>query len=95
MPSVEISALGTTRKLVGFSRRTVDFQASTLADLLRMLETHDGASLYHHLTCDGKLRGDYAIVIDGVTVSSDQLERPLSGGEQVVTMGILRHVAGG
>jgi hypothetical protein len=95
MPTANISALGATRKLLGFSRRTVEFEQSTIADLLRGLETVDGRSLYDNLVCEGKLRGDYAIVVDGMSLKSEELNKALRGGEEVVTMAILRHLHGG
>lgn len=95
MPTVDVAALGTTRKLLGFSRRTVKFEEGTVADLLRSLKTVDGSTLYANLACEGKLRGDFAILVDGLSLRADQLDTPLGGGEQVVTMAILRHLAGG
>lgn len=95
MPTIHIAALGMTRKLLGFSRRSVELETTTVAELLRDLETVDGGNLYDHLVSDGQLRGDYAIVVDGLRVRADQLDRPLKGGEQVVTMAILRHLHGG
>lgn len=95
MPTVELAALGATRKLLGFSRRSVEIEKGTLADLLRQLETLEGRPLYDTLVCDGKLRGDYAIVVNGLSLRADQLETPLEGGEQVVMLAILRHLAGG
>jgi hypothetical protein len=95
MPTANISALGATRKLLGFSRRTVEFEQSTIADLLRRLETLDGRNLYDNLVCEGKLRGDYAIVVDGLSLKSEELNKTLQGGEEVVTMAILRHLHGG
>jgi len=55
----------------------------------------DGRSLYDNLVCDGKLRGDFAVVVDGLSLKSDQLNRRLQGGEEIVTMAILRHLHGG
>lgn len=95
MPAANISALGATRKMLGFSRRTVGFQRTTIADLLRSLETVDGRSLYDKLVCEDRLRSDYAIVVNGLSLKSDQLNKPLQGGEEVVTMAILRHLHGG
>jgi hypothetical protein len=95
MPTANISALGATRKMLGFSRRTVEFDRATVADLLRTLETVDGRSLYDNLVCEGRLRGDFAIVMNGLSLKSDQLNKPLQGGEEVVTMAILRHLHGG
>ena len=95
MPTANISALGATRKMLGFSRRTVEFECATVADLLRDLKTIDGHSLYDNLVCDGKLRGDYAIVVNGTSLGSNQLSQPLQGGEEVVTLAILRHLHGG
>jgi hypothetical protein len=95
MPAANISALGATRKMLGFSRRTVEFERGTIADLLRSLETLDGHSLYDKLVCGGKLRGDFAIVVDGLSLKSEELNKNLQGGEEVVTMAILRHLHGG
>ncbi len=95
MPEVQIAALGAVRKLVGFSQRTVNFEGETVADLLRALPTPEYGNLYANLVCEGKLRGDYAILVDGLSLRADQLETRLEGGEQVVTMAILRHLSGG
>lgn len=97
MASANIAALGTTRKMLGFSRRTVDFESenATIADLLRQLSTVDGRTLYENLVCEGKLRGDFAVVVDGLSLKADQLNRRLQGGEEIVTMAILRHLHGG
>jgi len=95
MASANIAALGSTRKMLGFSRRTVEFEHATVADLLRQLNTLDGRTLYDNLVCNGKLRGDFAIVVDGLSLKADQLNRRLQGGEEVVTMAILRHLHGG
>ena len=97
MASAKIAALGTTRKMLGFSRRTVEveFDHATIADLLRQLPTVDGRTLYDNLVCDGKLRGDFAVVVDGLSLKADQLNKRLQGGEEVVTMAILRHLHGG
>ena len=97
MASAKIAALGTTRKMLGFSRRTVEveFDNATIADLLRQLPTLDGHTLYDKLVCDGRLRGDFAVVVDGLSLEADQLDRRLQGGEEVVAMAILRHLHGG
>ena len=95
MATVTLAALGGTRKLLGFSRRDVTVENATIADVLRSLETMDGKNLYDNLTCEGKLRGDYAIVVNGQSLRSEQLETKLTGGEQIVTMAILRHLHGG
>ncbi len=95
MATVNFAALGATRKLVGFSQRSMIVENATIADLLKSLETVDGKNLYDNLTCEGKLRGDFAIVVDGQSLRSEQLETKLAGGEQIVTMAILRHLHGG
>jgi sulfur carrier protein ThiS len=95
MPIANIAALGTTRKMLGFSRQTLEFQGATVADLLRQLPTRDGGSLYDRLVCDGKLRTDFAIVVDGLSLKADQLDKQLHGGEEIVTLAIIRSLAGG
>jgi hypothetical protein len=95
MASANIAALGSTRKMLGFSRRTVEFEQTTIADVLRELKTLDGRTLYDNLICEGKLRGDFAIVVDGLSLRTDQLDKLLQGGEEVVTLTILRHLHGG
>ena len=95
MPTANIAALGSTRKMLGFSRRTVEFDFATVADVLRDLKTKDGRTLYDNLVCEGRLRGDFAIVVDGISLKADQLNQKLQGGEEVVTLAILRHLHGG
>lgn len=95
MPIANIAALGTTRKMLGFSRQTLEFQGTTIADLLRQLPTQDGGSLYDSLVCDGKLRTNFAIVVDGLSLKADQLDKQLHGGEEIVTLAIIRSLAGG
>jgi hypothetical protein len=95
MPAVEVAALGAARKLLGFSRSQVLVENATVADLLRELKTLDGGTLYDHLVCDGRLRGDFAVVIDGLSLKPEALGTRLHGGEQVVAMAILRHLHGG
>lgn len=95
MPIANVAALGSTRKMLGFSRNSVSFEGGTVADLLRQMPTKDGGSLYDRLVCDGRLRSDFAIVVDGLSLKADELNKQLQGGEQVVTMAILRTLAGG
>ncbi len=95
MASANIAALGSTRKMLGFSRQTIQFENATVADLLQQLPTKDGRTLYDNLVCNGKLRGDFAVVVNGLSLKADQLNKQLQGGEEVVTMAILRHLHGG
>lgn len=95
MREVDVAALGAVRRMLGFSRQKIAFDGSTVADLLRALQTLEGGNLYLRLVCDGKLRPDYAVLIDGASLRVDQLEKRLEGGEAVVTMAIMRPLAGG
>lgn len=95
MPIANIAALGTTPKMLGFGRNAVEFEGTTIAELLRHLPTRDGNSLYDFLVCDGKLRPDFTLVVDGISLRADQWDRQLQGGEDAVTMAIVRHLAGG
>jgi sulfur carrier protein ThiS len=95
MASANIAALGSTRKMLGFSRQTIQFENATVADLLQQLPTKDGRTLYDNLVCNGQLRGDFAVVVNGLSLKADQLNKRLQGGEEVVTMAILRHLHGG
>jgi hypothetical protein len=95
MPVVDVAAVGGARKLLGFSRRSIEVSDETVASLLQRMETLDGKHLYDHVTCEGRLRGDFAVMVDGLSLNSDQLQRPLRGGEQIVTMEIIRHLHGG
>ncbi|MFQ5738270.1 MAG: MoaD/ThiS family protein [Acidobacteriota bacterium] len=95
MPEVKIAALGTVRKLLGFSQKSCLFQGGTVAELLRQLDTVDGRDLYSNLVCEGRLRGDFAVLVNGLSIKPDALETPLQEGDQLVTMAILRHLHGG
>ena len=95
MPEVQVAALGAVRKLAGFSQKTIAFEGATVADLLRALDTQARGNLYETLVCEGKLREDYAVVVDGLSLRADQLQTSLAGSEQIVAMAIIRHLAGG
>jgi hypothetical protein len=95
MPVIEFAALGATRKMLGFGRRSLQAEEGTIAALLRSLKTIDGNTLYESITCQGRLRGDFAVVVDGKGLKSEQLQMKLAGGEQIVTLAILRHLHGG
>lgn len=95
MPEVHVIALGAVRKQVDFSQRDVAFEGRTIRALLKSLETQEGGSLEALLVCDDRLRADYAVLVNGSSVKVDQLDTPLAGGEQVVTMAIVRRLAGG
>jgi sulfur carrier protein ThiS len=95
MPTVDIAALGAARKLVGFSQRQVEFAGGTVGDLLRKMATKDGRNLYENLVCDGQLRGDFAVLVNGMSLKPHELDKPLEEGDQVVTMEIIRHLSGG
>lgn len=95
MPTIDIAALGSARKLVGFSQRQVEFAGGTVSDLLRKMATKDGRNLYENLVCDGRLRGDFAVLVNGLTLKPDELDTALEEGDQVVTMEIVRHLSGG
>jgi hypothetical protein len=95
MPAVEVAALGAARKLLGFSRSKLLVENSTVGDLLQQLKTLDGRTLYEHMVCEGRVRGDFAVVVDGLSLKPDGLGKRLLGEEQVVTMAILRHLHGG
>jgi hypothetical protein len=95
MPIAHVAALGATRRMLGFSRNSVSFEGGTVGDLLRQMPTKDGGNLYDRIVCDGRLRSDFAVVVDGLSLKADELNNQLHGGEHVVTMAILRTLAGG
>jgi hypothetical protein len=95
MPEVRVIALGEVRRQVGFSQREIMFEGATVRELLRSIATKQGGSLEDLLVCENRLRGDYAVVIEGLALPADQLERRLAGGENVVTMAVIRHLSGG
>lgn len=95
MPNVNVIAIGEARKMVGFSQQKVEIKGTTVADLLREVATLDGQNLYANLVCEGELRSDYAVLINGTSVCPSRLETPIQEGDQVVTMAILRHLHGG
>ncbi|MBI4445249.1 MAG: MoaD/ThiS family protein [Acidobacteria bacterium] len=95
MPEIDLTALGEARKMVGFSQKKIELSGHTVAELLRAIGTLDGENLYEKLVCQGKLRGDYAVLVNGLSVKPDQLDMEVKQGDQVVTMAILRHLHGG
>ncbi len=89
MPVIDIAAIGAARKTLGFGRRTVVFEGGTIGDLLRALDTVTGANLYSRLVENGRVTGDYIILLDGAPLRPDQLQERFEGAGQVITMAIL------
>ncbi|MCL5959219.1 MAG: ABC transporter substrate-binding protein [Chloroflexi bacterium] len=84
--------------LVGWSNKEIDFAGGTLGDLLRQIQTRNGASLYEFLVENGEIKGDYTVMVNEVSVASQGragLAMRLSEADHVVAMVVFRAVAEG
>lgn len=79
--------------MLGWTEREVGFEGSTLEDLLKVLVTSEGQSLYSLIVEKGRFKGAYVISVNGHVVTT--LETPLSSGDRVMTMEMVRLFHGG
>jgi hypothetical protein len=61
MPIAVVTAMGTGRKMLGFSRNTLEFESGTVADLLQQLPTHDRGGRSDRPVSNGRSPCAYAI----------------------------------
>jgi len=71
----------------------MEFEGSTLEDLLKSLMTIGGQSLYDLVVKEGKLAGGYVFTLNGQVVESH--ETPLICGDRIMTMEMVRIFQGG
>jgi len=90
---VTVKAMSEMSRILGWSEREVEFEGTTLGDLLQSLIALDGQSLYGLLVQEGKPRRDYIISVNGEVVTS--LETALTSGDRVITMEGMRLLQGG
>lgn len=86
-------ALSRVREKVGWSVREVDCEAGTVADVLRLAETGDGGTLFDLLVDGKQMRSGYVVFLNGESVASP--DRRVEDGDKVVSMEVLRVIAGG
>jgi sulfur carrier protein ThiS len=91
--TVTIKAMGEVGRILGWNEKEVEFEGSTLEDLLKSLETLDGRSFYELVLNEGKLSGGYVFTLNGQVVTS--LQTPLTCGDRIMTMEMVRIFQGG
>jgi sulfur carrier protein ThiS len=91
--SVTVKAMSEVSRMLGWTEREVGFEGSTLEDLLKVLVTSEGQSLYSLIVEKGRFKGAYVISVNGHVVTT--LETPLSSGDRVMTMEMVRLFHGG
>jgi len=80
-------------RILGWDSREIEFEGSTLADLLRSLATREGESLYSYLIEENRIKAGYIVSVNGQIVTS--LETLLQSGDRVMTMDVVRLFHGG
>ncbi|MBS4025729.1 MAG: MoaD/ThiS family protein [Clostridia bacterium] len=94
--TVKVAALSEIRKIVGWGAKEVEFPGGTVAELLKSIPTEDGRNLYQQLVESGYYKNKYIILLNGLRVScEDGLNKKLASGDKVITMELIRFVAGG
>lgn len=94
---VMVTGLVGVRRALGWSSKEVEFAGQTLEDLLKTVKTRDGLTLYDFLVENGEMKGDYAVIVNGVNLASGDscLSMEIGENDQVLAMTVLGVVAGG
>ncbi|MBI4321928.1 MAG: MoaD/ThiS family protein [Chloroflexi bacterium] len=93
MPKVTVTALCSVREKTGWTVQEVDCEETTVADVLKLVHTKDGVTLYDLLIEDGQIHPAYAAFVNGHRV--EKLSQPLGDGDTVVAMDFIRVISGG
>ncbi|MDA8186554.1 MAG: MoaD/ThiS family protein [Dehalococcoidales bacterium] len=93
MSKVVVTALSSVREKTGWSFRELDCQGATVADLLRLVPTKDGGTLFDLLIDGDQMQRGYVVFVNGQRVEAP--DKLLQEGDKVVAMEVLRIVAGG
>ena len=94
---VSIVALMTVRQMLGWSKKTLIFANENLAEMLKRITTKDGKNLFDVLVQEnGAVRAEYMVWLNNRPVKQEHsLNIPLSSGDRIVVMPIIRFAAGG
>lgn len=85
--------MGEARRILGWDDKEVEFEGSTLGELLRFLLTQQGEPLYHLLIEGNQLKAGFVVSVNGKIVTSPNM--PLQTGDRVMTMDVVRLFHGG
>ena len=94
---VSIVALMTLRVMLGWSKKTLIATDENLAEMLQRITTKDGKNLFDVLVQEnGAVRAEYMVWLNNRPVKQEHsLNIPLSSGDRIVVMPIIRFAAGG
>jgi sulfur carrier protein ThiS len=90
---INVKVMGEASRILGWSEKEVELEGSTLRDLLKSLVVADGRSFYEIVFGEEQLLGRYVLTLNGQVVTS--LETPLSSGDRIMTMEMVRIFQGG
>jgi molybdopterin converting factor small subunit len=94
--TVKVAALSEIRKIVGWGFKEVEFTGGSVAELLKSIPAEDGSNLYQRLVETGDYKQKYIILLNGSRIScADGLNKKLEPDDKVITMELIRFVAGG
>jgi len=94
---VSIVALMTVREMLGWNKKTLILDNENLAEMLKRISTKEGKNLFDVLVQeDGAVRAEYMVWLNNRPVKQEHsLNIPLSSGDRIVVMPIIRFAAGG
>ncbi len=94
---ISIVALMTVREMLGWSKKTLIFTDENLAGMLQRITTKDGKKLFDVLIQEnGAVRAEYMVWLNNRPVKQEHsLNIPLSSGDRIVVMPIIRFAGGG
>lgn len=94
---VSIVALMSVREMLGWSKKTLVFTDENLAQVLQRISTNEGKRLFDVLVQEnGAVRSEYMVWLNNRPIKQEHsLQIPLSSGDRIVIMPIIRFAAGG
>jgi sulfur carrier protein ThiS len=93
MITVKVKALGEISRLLGWEDKEVEFNGTSVGELLQSISTPAGDTLYQALSEEGGLKGGHIVSVNGKAITS--LETIVSPGDRVATMEVIRLFHGG
>lgn len=91
MPKIRLVFMGEMSRLVDYRMLDMEFEGTTLGELLRGVRTHEGVSLYELMAEQGWLGSRcHLYVNERYVVTPQGFDRPLADGDRVIVSDRMR-----
>lgn len=91
--TVTVKALSEVSRILGWEERKLEFEGSTIGELLKSVVANGGQTLYDLAVKGDKLTGDFVVSLNGQVVT--RLDTPVAPGDRILTMEMVRVFQGG